>query len=424
MDTTPAPVSAPSRVASLDVLRGFALLGILAPNSLFFAWPQLAATAETMGDAVRRFYPGVEVHERANSFFLSLIDTMFVGKFMFLFATLFGAGLFFFDRKFHDKDERVPLHRGAALWYTRIGWLMIIGLLHAFGLWFGDILVWYSAAGLVLIWWVRRWSPPVLIGCAVISYLVGLSLMLTMFALSAWAIESGQMSAEEAQGIPLAQELLTYRDGSYGETFFLRVQTLGPWYLIMPFTFFWQVTGLFMLGLALTKLGVYTGQRSARFYAVMGFGGVGLGVPVVFLAYRLVTGSGSPMSHMYWMVGAQAIGVPLALGYAGLVLLMVRTGALRPVAIALAAVGRMALSNYLLQTILCTTLFYGYGFGQYAQLQFPQLAYVVLSVWALNITFSLLWLRVFRFGPAEWLWRSLTYLRPQPLLKAPTKTSA
>jgi Predicted membrane protein len=112
---------------------------------------------------------------------------------------------------------------------------------------------------------------------------------------------------------------------------------------------------------------------------------------------------------------AQLCGIPTSLGYAAALIWCVKAGVLRPVLAALEAVGRMALSNYFLQTILCTTLFYGYGFGLFAKVGYPALFGVAAAVWAVNIAFSLLWLRVFRFGPAEWLWRTLTYLRPQPM---------
>jgi uncharacterized protein len=116
-----------------------------------------------------------------------------------------------------------------------------------------------------------------------------------------------------------------------------------------------------------------------------------------------------------WQSFSQFIGIPISLGYMGLLIWIVRLGALNWLTSALANVGRMALSNYLLQTILCTSFFYGYGGGYFAEIDYPGLFAVVGSVWLINLVFSALWLRAFRFGPAEWAWRSLTYWELQPM---------
>lgn len=107
--------------------------------------------------------------------------------------------------------------------------------------------------------------------------------------------------------------------------------------------------------------------------------------------------------------------LPIALGHAAALLLLVRLGALGVVRRALAATGRMAFTNYLTQTLICTTLFYGYGFGLYGRLDRPALLAIVVAIWTLQLIWSPLWLSRFRFGPAEWLWRSLTYWRLQPM---------
>lgn len=415
----PAPVSAKNRVQSLDVLRGFALLGILVPNMLWFSWPQAGATsAESMADVARLVEGEVVImHEAANAAGFFINDIFFLGKFMFLFATLFGAGVYFFDRKFHEPETRVPLARGAGLWYSRMGWLLLIGLFHAFGMWFGDILAWYALGGLGLIWWVRRCRPSTLLAGAFASYVLGVFVMFALMLASDYSVQSGGMSAEQMWGGNGVSEIAVYAYGSYLDMVLHRMKSLAFFYLVMPFTFFWQVSGLMMLGLALTKLGVYTGQRSARFYAAMAAIGIPLGLGMTLGGWWVVKQFHSPIESMYWMNLAQLCGFPASLGYAGVLLLLVKTSVAQPLTTALAAVGRMALSNYLLQTLLCTVFFYGIGLGYFAQLQFPALWLVIGVVWFINIVFSLVWLRFFRFGPAEWLWRSLTYFKLQPMLR-------
>jgi uncharacterized protein len=105
----------------------------------------------------------------------------------------------------------------------------------------------------------------------------------------------------------------------------------------------------------------------------------------------------------------------VAAGHIAVIMMLCKAGALRWVTRPLSKVGRMALSNYLLTSILCTLFFYGYGFGMFAKLQRVELLYVLAAVWVINLAFSSVWLRFFRFGPAEWLWRSLTYYKKQPM---------
>ncbi|GJM18726.1 MAG: hypothetical protein DHS20C14_09390 [Phycisphaeraceae bacterium] len=419
------PVALRERFASMDVLRGFALLGILVPNIFMFAFPWVSGeNADAMAEAVLIAAPETYmVNDAANALAIDVMGVFFMGKFMFLFATLFGAGVVLFDRKFHTPDVRVPLSRGAGVWYVRCAWLLAIGLVHAFGLWFGDILVWYALAGMAAVWWIRRWRPRTLIIFAIVTYLFGTLVWLGMMAIFDQMIQNGDMPAEQMTGPSPADDIAVYAHGSYLDAVIARIKTLVPWYFIMPFTFFWQITGLMALGIALARLGVYTGQRSAKFYATLALVGIPVGLAITLGVAHFVEGLNSPLSGMYWMAVAQLAGAPLALGYAGLVLLGTRAAVLRPLAAALAAVGRMALTNYLLQTVICTSIFYGHGLGLYGSVQFPLLWFVVGAVWIVNIAFSLLWLSIFRFGPAEWVWRSLTYRRPQPLLRDLLKTA-
>ena len=446
MPTTPTPVASDARVASLDVIRGFALLGILAPNILAFGWVQSVFAEPDVFAMALEHSGGGEVHQAANELGIRIVHLFFHGKMMFLFSLLFGAGVLMYARKFdrgqvshcarcgHDlagsrpdptqacpecgqpNPTRAPkLTTGAALWYQRCAWLLAIGLLHAFGLWYGDILVWYALAGLGLVWWVRRLRAPTQFALGAALYLLGVALLTGLMIMGlAFGESSGQGMLGDIPG-----EVNAYR-GGYLDALQVRAFTLLFMYIILiPFGFFWISTGIMVTGMALTKTGVLTGERSDRFYAVLAGAGLSVGLGATGLTMALLARLDDPWGGFIFMAMGQLVGIPTSLGYAAVLILLVRRSVLRPVTGALAAVGRMALSNYLLHTILCTTLFYGYGLGYFARIQFPGLWLVVVGVWAINIVFSLLWLRVFRFGPAEWLWRSLTYLRPQPLLRSP-----
>lgn len=445
MEASPAPVAPRSRVVTLDVVRGFALLGILGPNIVVFAWPSAAMYGpEGMARAAEAM--GAEPNATANFVGHTIVQVFFLGKMMLLFSLLFGAGIIMYSRKFptraqcdrcgydlsgNSEDDACPechgtiraprkLTDGARLWYQRCGWLLLIGLIHAYGLWYGDILVWYATAALGMVWWVRRLSVRWQMVLGTGLYVLGALVMLLFMGAGLWAHHQGQHDFFATVG----DELGAYR-GGYVSALIARFWMLLMMHLIMlPFGFFWMATGMFIWGMALTRLGVLTGERSNAFYARLGIGFLLLGLALTVGTLLLLSLSNVELIGMLFQATAQILGAPISIGYACLLIWMYKKGVLRPVTTTLGAIGRLALSNYLLQTILCTTFFYGYGLGNFGEIQYPQLWIVVGCVWSVNIVFSLLWLRVFRFGPAEWLWRSLTYLRPQPLLKAPTKTPA
>ena len=410
MQPAAAPISESSRVESMDVLRGFALLGILVPNIVFFAWPQSAAMdASFMGESAAN-----ELGHRVTGMF-------FLGKMMMLFAMLFGGGVIFFARRY-DRGTPLPkLSVGARRWYTRLAWLLLFGLIHAYGFWYGDILVWYALVGATLVWWVRRWKPINLFIAGGVAYAIGAAIMVGVILMLLWALSAGHVGEDAISADPTA-EITAYR-GSYVDAFRIRFFTALIMHIFMLPLFFPTLIGLMLLGMAFVKSGVFTGERSVRFYTAMALGGILGGGLLTAFAFVSIERSSLPIPGMLWQVLAQPVGIPLGLGYAGALLLMVRTGLLAPVRHALSAVGRMALTNYFLQTLICTTLFYGYGLGglfgvEFAAVEYPTLFAIIAGVWAINITFSLLWQRWFLFGPVEWFWRTLTYWRLQPMRRA------
>ncbi len=399
------PTQARERLQALDVLRGFALLGILVPNIFFFAFPMEASyDVAVMGDTP------------ANHFAHDLMATGFLGKFMLLFATLFGAGVVFFDRKTEGKKLRA----GAGLWYRRMAWMLLFGVLHATLLWYGDILVWYSVAGLLAVWWIRRMNPVGLLVLGVLMHLLGTMLLFFFMVFGIWGVSAGQIPATDLIGVAAAEEIAITLDAYPGLVLFRLEQLLLFWFVLGPL-FYVSVTGLMAIGIGLTRLGVLTGEKSPRFYAIAALVLLPIGLTTTLGGYALTLDLGQePFPAMLWQCYAQFLGMPLGYGYAAVLLLVLKLGLLKPVTTALSAVGRMAFTSYISQTVICTTIFYGYGLGYFAQIEFPALWGIIAGVWAFNIAFSLLWLRYFRFGPLEWLWRTLTYWKPQPLLRAPT----
>lgn len=394
------PVAQSERYASLDTLRGFALLGILVPNIWAFSGPMAAMTDPTViGDTP------------ANNLAHDITSTVFLGKFMFLFALLFGAGLVMYSRKFDTADDNgkyhTKLHNGWSLWYIRCAVLLVFGMIHAYLFWYGDILTFYAVSGLTLLWWVRRLNPKLQLWGGLGLYLLGALLMTGFSFLGLWALNNGHITADELSG-DAAAEIKGYT-GSIVDAFMVRFPTTLSFQFLFGIMFMPALWGIMTTGIGLTRLGFLTGERSTRSYILLASILIPTGLLTTYLAYQGVHTGYKENAGFVWQALSQPIGVPLAFGYAALIIAMSKSAWAKPITTPLAAVGRMALTNYFAHTLLCTTFFYGYGLGYFAKLQFPALWLVILSVWAFNIVFSMLWLRAFKMGPFEWLWRCLTY---------------
>lgn len=397
MSTAPfEPCRPGERLAALDTLRGFALLGILVPNIVAFAHPMAS-----MSD------PAVIGPGWWNRFAHDLTSTVFLGKFMFLFAMLFGAGVVMFDRKTAPADRPPRLRDGAWLWHRRCVVLLSIGLVHAYLFWYGDVLTWYAIAGLTLVWWVRRLSPKVQIALGLGLYGLGAAIMAGLTLLAIAAVNAGTMPASELMGGDPALETAGYL-GSWVDVFSTRLGQTLMMHLVMGPLFLPGLWGMMTLGMGLTRLGILTGERGLRFHQRLGL--------VLTVVGGAITGGAYVWMHhsaaypgVLWQVVAQLIGIPLAIGYSQLVIALALSRRGKAVAQALANVGRLALSNYLLHTLCFTTLMYGYAGGRFGTVEYPMLFVLVGLMWALNLALSAAWLRKFRFGPVERLWRQGTY---------------
>jgi uncharacterized protein len=221
------------------------------------------------------------------------------------------------------------------------------------------------------------------------------------------------------------KEIATHRGGWVGNL----VQRSGEASLI-EFTLFFQfivldVLGMLIMGMGLAKAGVFDASRSNRFYAWLAAAGFIVGVPLNYWAASEWAATGFDLpSYFKYVSSTTDIGrFAVAMGYTGLVMIACKAG-VRFLTKPLASVGQMALSNYLLTSILCTFIFNGYGLGLFGSLSRFQLLFVVIGVWALNLLWSPLWLNRYLYGPAEWAWRSLTYWRVQPMRREPATMSA
>ena len=396
------PTEAGGRIASLDVLRGFALLGILVMNIQLFAMPSAAYQNPTAFGDLAGINLGV----------WAFAHVFFSQKFLTLFSMLFGAGVCLFADRIEARGGR------PAKWhYRRMGWLLAFGLAHAYLLWAGDILVTYAICG-CLVYLLRRRRPRTLLVAGLAS-LTATSLLLVAAgsALTLPGVPDEAISEVERGWKPDAPELeaevAAYRGGWSEQQPVRAEEALGIHLGLLPFFAIWFCGGLMLIGMALYKWGVLGAARDDRFYGRLASIGLLAGLPLVaFGMWWNFAGGWAWQRSMFFGTLFNSWGcIPVALGYLGLVMLAVRRGFLPGLQARLAAVGRMAFTNYLLQTVLCTTIFYGHGLGLFGSVERYQQLLIVFAVWALQLWLSPIWMRRYSYGPLEWLWRTLTYGR-------------
>jgi uncharacterized protein len=337
--------------------------------------------------------------------------------------------------------------RYAGVWYRRNFWLLLIGAMHGYLLWFGDILYHYALMGM-LIFLFRRRTPRTLIVVACGLLPIGMLMAVAggdyMNRLQAKGAEYRQMQAagqaltEEQQDLltrwqqasifmkpaaeQVAEDLSVYR-GDYPGIVRHRAPTVVMMQTQATFGFvIWRVGGLMLLGMALMKLGVVSGSLSADFYRRLMLTGYGIGLPIMFFSAWNMHAHQWDMLWLFRYGGLpNYVGsIFVALGHIALVMTIVNNGVAAGLMSRFAAVGRMAFTNYLMHSVVMTTLFYGYGFGLYGQVSRAWQMAFVAGMLAFQLWFSPFWLRRFRFGPMEWAWRSLTYWRIQPMCIAAT----
>jgi len=391
------------RIDSLDVLRGFALLGILVMNVQSFSMPIAAYFNPTVWGSL----------DGANGAVWLLSHLFFDQKFITLFSLLFGAGIVLMTSKAEAK-------RGSswAVHYRRMGWLLLFGAAHAWLLWYGDILFTYALAAMILFPF-RKASPRKLLVGGLLVFSVA-SVLFVTFGLLLPGLPPEMTAQALADWDPTEQQLaaeVSAYTGSWSE------QNAHRWHMAQYveteifLTFYgWKAGGLMLIGMALYKLGVLSAERSAAFYRRLALWGLGTGLPLVASGVALNVAFDWSFERSFFTAQFNYWGSLLvALGYVGVVMAVARSGVVRAAQRRLAAVGRTAFTNYLLQTLICTTIFYGHGFGLFGDVSRVGQALVVLGVWTGQLVLSPLWLRYFTLGPFEWLWRSLTYLRFQPI---------
>lgn len=363
---TLAPIAPKRRIIALDSLRGFALLGVLIVN-VYQAYGKAFTEADMQ--------------------VIDQIRLLGEGTFYPIFSLLFGLG---FALQLAKGKAALPLFR------RRLGYLLLFGLIHGVFIWEGDILASYAVIGFMLAL-IYRWPR----------------LLLFLIAILGWALTFVLLSPLMGDNSIHIDNDALYATGSYWAITSVRAVTFADSFIGGLFAFSGFVLGLFLFGFLLGRCGISDVMNDKRFLRGTFLLSVGVAVPLLS-AYSRGLSWGIPRD--WWFVTEYLIASPF-LGFAymtGLSLFMLTSfgeALLKP----FSYVGRMALSNYLGQSVICTLIFYGYGFGYLGELGAQTSFYISLAIFAGQMLFSYLWLLRFRYGPMEWLWRSLSYGQLQPI---------
>jgi uncharacterized protein len=401
------PVTAKERIQSIDVMRGVALLGILAMNIQDFSM---------IGQAYLNPTAYGDLH--GLNYAVWYVCMLFADlKFMSIFSMLFGAGVLLMTSRIEASGRRSgPIH------YRRMGWLALFGCLHGYLLWTGDILFTYALSGMVA-YLSRKWRPRTLIISGLLFTAVSSALFVGSYVSMPYWPKKSVDQMRETMWMPsqadLAKDLAVHRAGWLGEEKARAIENLGNQIQGNIFLAFWRAYGLMLVGMGLFKLGVFSARAPARVYGW--FIGLGLfvGIPIIAFGvheefshhWDLRQSFFLDFQYNYWA------SYLVCLFWIGLVMLICQKEWLPGVRRRLGAVGRMAFTNYLTHTIVCTFLFYGWGLGFFGKVSRAGQFGIVLAIWTAQLIISPWWLDHFQFGPFEWIWRSLTYWRLQPMRK-------
>lgn len=437
------PTSAQERIFSIDVLRGFALLGILVANIDDFATPE-AMFDIPLGLPLPAFSGP---HSHLNLMILTFKWMFIEGKMRSLFAMLFGAGVVLMAER---GSRRGTQEQTADIFLRRNMWLCLLGVLHACLVWHHDILFCYGLTALLFLYPCRKLKPKTLILSGSLISLVfatfgmfGLLGATSDFSLSK---DSARIEAIERKGGVLSPDqqdiqkawkarvdsqtvtpqsidaAMADANQPYLASVLERVQFLytgAPAATVELFLVI-DALGTMLIGIGLFKNGFLTGEKPNATYVWTAIVGFGIAEPLYLIGVWK-----SYQSGFYFLTIEKWLFLPYyltreagALAILSVLLLIIKGQVMYRIQALVAAVGKTALSNYIFTSLLCQFLFVWGPWDLYGKLEYYQIHYVVIAVWAVNLTISQVWQRRFLFGPIEWLWRSLTYARPQPFQRS------
>jgi uncharacterized protein len=436
--STPEPVRRVDRISSIDALRGFALLGILVLNIMHFAGPRMHDVPVGLPKPA---FTGP--HAQLNLAVMFVAWAFFEGKMRGLFSILFGAGIVLLTSRAEKRGAGI---RGADIYTRRNLWLCLFGILHGTFLWDGDILFHYGLSALLFLFPFRAINVRTQFVLGLVIAVVFSTWQLTslfnfgeQFSLHrrAVAAESAQrggqpLSAEQKEALQDWRELTAKHAFTKDKTDEALTEAHAGYFAYLTHTGLGfakhavdsytsldlcDTVGAMLIGMALFRSGFLTVELSYATYLWTALVGFLVSVPIYVIGIWKAWLAGFDFYTVeLWLYEPYELArVAGALAIAAALLIVIKSGLFRTLLRPFAAVGQMALTNYLLTSLLCQLIFLWGPWKLFGQLEFFQYYYVVFGVWAVNLILSTLWLRAFSFGPVEWLWRSLTYWKLQPM---------
>ncbi|WP_169823908.1 DUF418 domain-containing protein [Bacillus marinisedimentorum] len=381
------PVGGKERILSLDIIRGFAIFGIFLVNMEDFRAPWLYLDIGQIWDrpadiAVQRF-----------------IDIFAQASFYTLFSFLFGYGMIIFMERAEAKG-----FAASRLFARRLAVLLIIGILHAFFIWHGDILITYSIIGFILILFHKRSARTLALTALAI---IAVKVLLIGMMLTAVSMTDSGMEYNVSKHPMVYESIEIYGSGTYGE---ITSQRIKDWSYVNiaggagPVFLFLSLFPMFLLGAAASKICLFQDTEDHHgFLLKIWIAAFAFAIVFKFLPY--VIGHSPAADYFQDEIGGPAA----ALFYASSIVLFTKKKTFSRLMSPFAAVGKMSISNYLLQSVIGTLIFYSYGLGLYGEVGPVPGTILVICIFGLQAAASIWWIKRYRFGPVEWLWRGLTY---------------
>ena len=428
-----SPVAQAERLTILDSLRGIAILAILLMNIAVFGLPHIAVSD-----------PSIIGETGINYYTWYIIDGVFDSTQRGLFSILFGAGIILFINRL---EKRLPGILPAVYFFRRQLWLMLFGLINVFVLLFsGEILYAYSICGMLLFAFVKL-PPKALFLAAFICFALSIARenknlyrdrsivregeMVELLDTSSSKLNSTQheslkkMQAFKSENSKVEkrkefEKSVMITRGSFSDIYKIQSSEGVASQTIGFYSYFWELVFLMLLGMGFYKTGIITATHSYKPYLFLFILGFGIGLPLSYLQLQPEIQYDFNRFDIAKNTGfafKQISRFSRTMGFFGLIMLLYKSDRMKWLFKLMQPVGQMAFTNYILQIIICDIIFYGIGFSMFATLQRYELYYVMASIWVFQIIYSHLWLRYFQFGPFEWLWRSLTYWKLQPIKK-------
>lgn len=431
MTTTPTsltPLKPSDRIHSLDIMRGIVLFGILIMN------------INAMGLARAYDDPTVSGGSTRWDLYTWITSNMlFEGTMRALFSLLFGVGMFILLDRLEKKGAGIE---AANIYFRRLTWLLVFGLIHSYILlWYGEILYDYALMGF-LVYTFRNMAPKKLIFAAIFLFGIGTlwnytdykndkKLMEDVVMVNQYKADGKELTDELKETSQEWEEIQSKRtpeaiekyNSNMRKGYLDLVAFRAPinMYVDEHYTYrydVWDILSMMLLGIAFFKLNILSAEKSYRFYTLLAILGYLIGLSVNYYETQLVMDSNFSLLGLSKAKITYDLGrVPTAIGHIGLIMILCKLPILKWLKSALSAVGKMALTNYIMHSVIAMFLFTGAGFGLFGTFQRHELLYVVFAIWIFQLIISPIWLKYYYFGPLEWLWRNLSYQKRHPLKK-------